>query len=119
MARVDNSPYSSEAIAQRLYLLRMALGKTQAGMAQIINAVPQTWGNYETGARVMSWAHMARLWVAVGASPNWVLGGDIGGLRSDLSAKIDLLLQQKSRIKPVPVGPGGKKPRRARAPLQN
>lgn len=86
VAKPPRNEESVEAIAGRLYDLRIALGfeDNQAGFAKLVGISPQAWNNYETGDRRISLDQAKKVWRATGADLQWIYVGDASRLSIDL-----------------------------------
>src|SRR5512139_2814905 len=87
---------SNEAVAERLELLRVALGfQTQAEFARAINRsgnvvmTPQRWSNYLRGVALIPVEVVRELHRRWGVDANYVYHGDPGGLQHKLVERLD------------------------------
>ena len=90
MRRRTTDPFSTQEIARRLKLTRLALGFTQPMISSIagLSTEAQAWSNYETGARRISIDVAMQLHTRLGVTLHWIYRGDMDGLPQDLAAKI-------------------------------
>jgi transcriptional regulator with XRE-family HTH domain len=77
MARGGSHPESKEALAERLFLLRNALGYTQAFAAKLIGVKREMWTFWETptNTREPSSRQLVDIEIRTGAPREWVQSG--------------------------------------------
>lgn len=78
-----------EAIAERLRLLRLALGKSQAEMCRALNLSPGAWNNFERAVGRIRVDTAIQLVHAHRVTLDWIYVGDRSGMPSALMEKID------------------------------
>jgi transcriptional regulator with XRE-family HTH domain len=96
------------SIAERLRLVRTALGWTQVFLCQTTGINPNAWNNYERRGQRPSTDEVLKL-TRIGVTPDYVLLGLTGNMRVDIADKIQRMLIVEIKA-PKPI-----KPRRARA----
>jgi DNA-binding XRE family transcriptional regulator len=81
---------TKEAVALRLRAAREAIDPTlsQRGMAALVSATPQTYGNWETAVAYPSLAAMRYLFRRHRIDFNFILHGDFAQLPSDVQEKL-------------------------------
>ena len=108
MVRGGNHPESKEALAERLFLLRSALGYTQAFAAKLIGVKTPMWGYWESAnnSREPSARQLIQIEIRMGAPREWVQSGIAARMPPILA---DKLADAVNRLE------GGKGPRRHRS----
>lgn len=81
----DTTP---KAIGRRLGAVREVRGWTQAFAAQLVEASPQRWGNWERGLNSPPPDVLAKWWRLTGATSDYVLFGRLDGLPLELAQAI-------------------------------
>jgi transcriptional regulator with XRE-family HTH domain len=84
----------TDAIADRLRLIREAKGLIQASMARLVGITPQEWNNWERGRDRISLEKAIQVCAATGASLDWIYRGDMKGLPLDLATRIQELTRR-------------------------
>ncbi len=80
---------SQRSVGKRLRSLRRALGFTQEFMADATGLTsPSGWTNYETGVTMIPPTKAGIVCILTGANWNFIYGGELRGLPSDLLEKI-------------------------------
>src|SRR5262245_8272385 len=99
MAQHRTGPQSTEAVAERLRLLRRVLGVTTTEMCRRIGS-PSTgsaWSNYEVGRRRISLEHALRL-TELGVTLSWIFKGVV-------EEKMEKSLKRRIQDVPPPANP--------------
>lgn len=76
------------AVGLRLKAARLALAKNQTTLAREINAAPNTYSQWESGARLADVMAMANLGNRYGISLDWVFRGIPAALPHNLAGQI-------------------------------
>lgn len=97
MARTQINPYSLPEIAKRLFLLRKALGLTQATIGRMAGVSGNAWGNYEKALRRIELDNVFQLETATGAPQEWVYRGIMARMPLELAQKIELAKRELER----------------------
>lgn len=97
MARGQINPYSIDEIAKRLFLLRKALGNTQAMMGALAGVSGNAWGNYEAGLRRIELDNVFQLETATGVPQEWVYRGIMARMPLELAQKLELAKREIER----------------------
>lgn len=94
MGRDPESPYSVNAIARRLTLLRKGLGFSQAEMGRYAGISGNAWSNYEQGIRRIDLNAALELENTLSVPQEWVYRGVTVRLTDDV--KVALINAQKA-----------------------
>lgn len=97
MARGLPNPYSLDEIAKRLFLLRKALGNTQATMGRLAGVSGNAWQNYEAGLRRIELDCVFQLETATGVPQEWIYRGIMARMPLELAEKISLAEREIER----------------------
>jgi transcriptional regulator with XRE-family HTH domain len=73
-------------IGERLRILRIVLGYSEAGMAEEIGISVQTYRKWETGGAVRKFDALIDFLVERKISLNWIIEGDASGVHAELSS---------------------------------
>jgi transcriptional regulator with XRE-family HTH domain len=94
--RMDGAPDHRKVIGQRLFLLRAACGygENQSGFAKFVGITPPAWANYEAGDRRPNIDQLAKIRAKTGATYEYILNGEMGGLRLDLAERLRIAEQE-------------------------
>lgn len=85
------APHSTEMVAERLKLLREALGVDQAEMARQTGISPQAWNNAETGDNRIGLENANKVRARYQVGLDFIYHGDFRALPSELAGKIGRL----------------------------
>ena len=97
MARSLTSPYALPEIGKRMFLLRKALGNTQAQMGRLAGVSGNAWQNYESGLRRIELDNVFQLETTSGAPQEWIYRGVMVRMPLDLAQKIALAEREIER----------------------
>jgi transcriptional regulator with XRE-family HTH domain len=93
MARRAEDELDAAPVGRRLRLTRIALGLTQRHFASAADIATNTYGQYETGARLISPARAIALSDAHNLTLDWIYRGEPGDLPYKLAAAIKALME--------------------------
>jgi len=97
IAAMPKKPFRTEgesadylaAVGRRLAWFREVVGWTQVDLARAAGVDQSTWAKYESGKRLASVSHVARLCGPLGLSLDYVYRGKVGGLlRRDVELRL-------------------------------
>jgi transcriptional regulator with XRE-family HTH domain len=93
------APESTEAVAERLKVLRLALGLDQAEIARRAGISASAWNNAETGDNRIGISNAIKLRTAFNIGLDYVFCGDLRVLPAELQREIARLNAPQSRSK--------------------
>lgn len=93
MVKRAEDELDARPVGRRLRLTRRALGLTQAEFANPVGIATNTYGQYETGARLISPLRAVELCERYSLTLDWVYRGDPGNLPYKLGAAIRSLME--------------------------
>lgn len=86
---MDRATRFPDAVSERIFLLRLVFGYTQGVMARAVGISQTSWALYERGLRRPNYPHLAKIQQITGATPWWIMDGNLTGMPGDLVRKID------------------------------
>lgn len=97
MSRKYLRPEDIAEIAERLRLLREALGMSQSEIARRIGASPSQWNNYEKPLVRIRIDEAIKLTQTFGVTLDWIYTGDARMMPNHLMQKIDAVRPREER----------------------
>jgi transcriptional regulator with XRE-family HTH domain len=88
MTSRSSAPESTDMVAERLKLLRQALGLEQAEIARRAGISPSAWNNAETGDNRIGISNAIKLRTAFGIGLDYIFCGDLRVLPAELQREI-------------------------------